>query len=102
MTDQVKNSAATSPTILPILCDVAALGDLAEIGNQVASALVDAPQFPPEILDEFVGFCQSPEEFIVLEQDDLPAGDAGELLVRLEPTDRLRRLLATLGARDGD
>lgn len=54
-----------------------------------------------EAADRLLGAIEAGEELVALKVDDPPAC-ASEIVVRLEPTDRLRGLVAALGARDGD
>lgn len=63
--------------------------------------VLEAPEAALEAADRLLGTSDLAQELVALQVDDLTAG-AGELVVRLEPSDRLRGLVAALGARDGN
>jgi hypothetical protein len=65
-------------------------------------SLTDLAELPLEIGDGLVEFSQSPQKFIAFNVDDSRAALTGECVVRLDPTDRLRGLMAALRARESD
>jgi hypothetical protein len=56
----------------------------------------------PELRKLAVDIFQPDFEFVRLEQDDDPAVSAGEVRVRLQPSERLLELVATLRAAERD
>jgi len=59
-------------------------------------------KMPPEVRNELVRFAELPKDFITINSDVPCAASTGELIVRLEPNDRLLGLVTALGARDVD
>ncbi|MBB3743748.1 hypothetical protein FHX10_003247 [Rhizobium sp. BK591] len=56
----------------------------------------------PEIREALIRFLDSGEELFRIDRDVLPASIAGELLVRLHPSDALRRFVTASRAGDAD
>ncbi|WP_139384433.1 hypothetical protein [Bosea thiooxidans] len=80
---------------------VAVSFDASEFERDLA-LLAEAAERFPEIGDGLVELFEAGEQMIVVEMDPLTAPLAGELIVRLNPSDRLRVLLAAVWARNGE
>lgn len=84
------SDAASRPVAVTIRADagplVAALSALAELADRL-----------PEVRDGLLGPADFAKELVTLKPDALSAG-AGEIVVRLEPSDRLLGLLSAGGA----
>jgi hypothetical protein len=65
-----------------------------------AEALLAQPELLPEIREDLVGLFQTPEQAFTLQVDRLAAAAADELVVRLDPSDRLLGLMLAGGARN--
>lgn len=68
--------------------------------SQATRLLAELGDAPSEIRDAFLGALEAGEQLFLLECDDRLACRTGEMIVRLQPTDRLIRLFAALGAGD--
>lgn len=66
------------------------------------SSLLDPWKAGGEVAERFFERFVIPSELIFIEGEVVPAGRAGETVVRFHPTERLLRLLAALRACDGD
>ncbi|WP_156668624.1 hypothetical protein [Rhizobium aegyptiacum] len=75
--------------------------DIARLDGML-SALTEAADLFPEVRQGLVSLLDSQEELFSLDSNFLPASITGELLVLLQPSDALRRLMAASRAGDAD
>ena len=62
------------------------------------SALVEATECVPEVIQGVIDLFGSPDEFIGIDSDLGPAGAADHIIVRFKPSDRFAVLMAALRA----
>lgn len=75
------------PVSVRLTCDAAPLiSALAEVSAKIAEGLF--------------GLAQLPEDLVAVQCDGASAANAGEVCVRLYPSESLRGFVAALGARD--
>jgi len=75
--------------------------DVSEFVAVVAELSAEIAQCPPEIVEGAVGACEAALEAARFQVDPSTAS-ANDVIIRLEPSGRLRMLLAALRARDVD
>ncbi|RWY85172.1 hypothetical protein EHI44_16790 [Rhizobium leguminosarum] len=80
---------------LKLRCDATAL-------NEILTDLDASLKSLPEISEFLIRLLDSGEELFRIDSDVLPAPLAGELLVRLHPSDALRSLVTASRAGDAD
>ena len=66
------------------------------------AALAELAERSPELAEGLVCAFEAGEQLFVIDANGLPAGRADRLVVRLQPSDRLRGLLAAVGTRYED
>lgn len=86
------SDAGSRPVVLSLRADASAL-------VSAVSALAELADGSPEVRDGLLGLVDFPEELVAVKADRLSAG-AGEVVVRLYPSDRLFGLLSAGGAGD--
>lgn len=67
-------------------------------GSAVARLLAQLDDAPLEVRDAFLGALEAGEQLFLLKGDDLLTRRTGEMVVRLEPTDRLLGLFPAIRA----
>lgn len=68
----------------------------------ILAMLRQVAQRRPEFAKGILRALKRGDEFVSLKVDRAAAVGAGELIIRLDPSDRLRRLMSALGAGDSD
>jgi hypothetical protein len=66
-----------------------------------AGRLLERPELSAEVRDGFLDLIETPQEIVSIEVDHLAAAGSDEVVMRLDPSDRLVGLLLAGGARDG-
>lgn len=75
---------------------------LTEALDRLAASLAEAPEDVLQSLHGLLGLPDAGQQVCAVKVDVDAAAGAGEVIVRLDPSERLRGLLAAAGAWNGD